>query len=61
MSRRLHFPDIGTAQTGYGVAWLTCSVCLKDKRIDAFSERGLPPVCDECREEYEWTREEVAP
>lgn len=33
------------------MSWMTCSVCNKDKRIDQFGERTVPPVCDECQAE----------
>ena len=55
MAHRVHFPPITANDTGYGIAWLTCSVCNRDKRADEFAEKTVPPVCDACREEYEWT------
>jgi hypothetical protein len=51
MSRRLHFPTITEEHTGYGVTWLPCLFCNKDKSLDKFTDRSFPPKCDECRAE----------
>lgn len=51
MPHRAHWPD--RFETGYGVSWVSCSVCNRDKRIEQFAERGIPLVCDECREEQQ--------
>jgi hypothetical protein len=53
---RSHFPPVTAAETGYGVAWMTCRVCNRDVPVGRITITDEGPVCDECHTEWEWTR-----
>lgn len=48
----MRLPDITGHDTGYGISWVTCRMCNKDRRIETITMTSAGPVCDDCYPDY---------
>ena len=52
MARKVHWPEIAGRETGYGITWVTCAMCNRDRHTDVVTMTSSGPVCDECYTDY---------